>query len=163
MDYLLAKQVAQKQGKYTWKVMSAQKPFINALKKDFQNQQMMLRKKYLQENGYDVSKYTDEQIKKMIPDKNINGVYNHYLRGKHKTGGIQDIVEGMSNGDIHVQWGHGKEYWNRKNREEEYASEAWANILGSYSDEETYEYMKEYFPNAMKMQQTIIQQYLKKL
>lgn len=163
MDYLLANEVNVKEGKYNGKVMSAQRPFINALKKDFENQKMMLRKRYLVEKGYDLSKYTDEQIKKMIPDKNLNGVYNYYLANNNKTAGIQDVVEGISNCEIHVRWGHGKEYWNRRNRDEEYASEAWANILGSYSDEETYELMKEYFPNAMRMQQTIIQQYLKKV
>lgn len=163
MDFLLANEVNIKEGKYRGKVMSAQKPFINALKKDFENQKMMLRKRYLIEKGYDISNKTDDQIKKMLPDNQLNGLYNYYLRDNNKTAGIQDVVEGMSNCAIHVRWGHGKEYWNRSNREEEYASEAWANILGSYSDEETYEYMKEYFPNAMRMQQTIIQQYLKKV
>ena len=36
-------------------------------------------------------------------------------------------------------------------------------MLGSYSDPETYEYMKEYFPNALKMQQTIINKAMKEV
>ena len=163
MDAILGKMYNTAKGNYTGKVLSAQKPFINALKKDFENQKVMLKKKYLKEKGYNVENISDSDINQMIDDKQLNALYNHYLYGVHKTGGIQDIVEGMSNCKISIQWGHGKEYWNRGNREEEYASEAWANILGSYSDDETYEYMKEYFPNAMKMQQTLINKAMKEV
>ena len=157
MDALLGNMYNQSKGVYTGKVLSAQKPYINALKKDFENQKINLRRKYLKEKGYEgVDQMSENELKQRIPDKNLNGLYNYYLSGVHKTSGIQDVVEGMSNCEIHVQWGHGKQYWNRKNREEEYASEAWANMLGSYSDPETYEYMKEYFPNALRMQEKII-------
>ena len=163
MDAILGNMYNMKKGNYNGKVLSAQKPFINALKKDFENQKLMLKKKYLNEKGYNLKELTDEDVHNMIEDKQLNALYNHYLYGVHKTGGIQDIVEGMSNCKISIQWGHGKEYWNRGNREEEYASEAWANILGSYSDKETNEYMKEYFPNAMKMQQTLINKAMKEV
>lgn len=158
MDALLGKMYNDSKGVYNGKVLSAQKPFINALKKDFENQKINLRRKYLKEQGYtkQAEEYTEAQLKQAISDSQLNQLYNFYLSGLHKTSGIQDVVEGMSNCEIHVQWGHGKQYWNRKNREEEYASEAWANMLGSYSDPETYEYMKEYFPNALRMQEKII-------
>ena len=164
MDALLGNMYNQSKGVYTGKVLSAQKPYINALKKDFENQKINLRRKYLKEKGYEgVDQMSENELKQRIPDKNLNGLYNYYLSGVHKTSGIQDVVEGMSNCEIHVQWGHGKQYWNRKNREEEYASEAWANMLGSYSDPETYEYMKEYFPNALRMQEKIIMLALKEV
>lgn len=164
MDYLLAQQVAMREGKGgKVKVLSAKKAFINALKKDYANQQTMIRRKYLKEKGYNIEGYTESQLKNMIPDSELSKLYNYYLANKHKTAGIQDVVEGISNCKIRVQWGHGKEYWNRRNRDEEYASEAWANILGSYSDPETYEYMKEYFPEAMAMQEKIIEECFKKL
>lgn len=165
MDALLGKMYNDSKGVYNGKVLSAQKPFINALKKDFENQKINLRRKYLKEQGYtkQAEEYNEAQLKQAISDSELNRLYNFYLSGVHKTSGIQDVVEGMSNCQIHVQWGHGKQYWNRKNREEEYASEAWANMLGSYSDPETYEYMKEYFPNALKMQQTIINKAMKEV
>jgi len=157
MDALLGKMYNDSKGVYNGKVLSAQRPYINALKRDFQDQKINLRRKYLKERGYEnVDQMSENELKQRIPDKNLNALYNHYLSGVHKTSGIQDVVEGMSNCEIHVQWGHGKQYWNRSNREEEYASEAWANMLGSYSDPETYEYMKEYFPNALRMQEKII-------
>lgn len=165
MDALLGNMYNQSKGVYNGKVLSAQKPFINALKKDFENQKINLRRKYLKEQGYEkqAKEYTEAQLKQAISDSELNRLYNHYLSGVHKTSGIQDIIEGISNCQIHVQWGHGKQYWNRRNREEEYASEAWADMLGSYSDPETYEYMKEYFPNALKMQQTIINKAMKEV
>ena len=164
MDALLGNMYNDSKGVYNGKVLSAQKPYINALKKDFENQKINLRRKYLKEKGYEgVDQMSENELKQRIPDKNLNGLYNYYLSGVHKTSGIQDVVEGMSNCEIHVQWGHGKQYWNRKNREEEYASEAWANMLGSYSDSETYEYMKEYFPNALRMQEKIIMLALKEV
>ena len=106
---------------------------------------------------------TEDELKQHIPDNNLNRLYNYYLRDKHKTSGIQDVIEGISNCEIKVLWGHGKQYWNRGNRELEYASEAWANILGSYSDPETYEFMKEYFPNAIKAQEKIIKTAMNKV
>lgn len=158
MDSILGTKYDIVKGVYNGKkALSAQKPFINALKKDFENQKINLRRKYLKEKGHkNADQMSEDELKQRIPDKNLNDLYNYYLRGKHKTSGIQDVLEGISNCEIHVQWGHGKQYWNRGNREQEYASEAWANILGSYSDPEAYEYMKEYFPNALRMQEKII-------
>lgn len=165
MDALLGTKYELAQGKYMGKrTLSSQKPYINALKKDFEEQKINLRRKYLKEKGEkNADKMTEQELKELIPDKNLNALYNHYLRGKHKTCGIQDVIEGMSNCEISVQWGHGKEYWNRRNREDEYASEAWANMLGSYSDPETYAFMKEYFPNALKMQETLIKRAMKEV
>lgn len=164
MDALLGKMYNQSKGVYNGKVLSAQKPYINALKKDFENQQINLRRKYLKEKGYqNADQMSEQELKQRIPDKELNALYNHYLYGVHKTSGIQDVLEGMSNCQIHVQWGHGKQYWNRSNREQEYASEAWANMLGSYSDPETYQYMKEYFPNALKAQENIIKKAMKEV
>ena len=165
MDALLGTKYELAQGKYMGKrTLSSQKPYINALKKDFEEQKINLRRKYLKEKGEkNADKMSEQELKKAIPDKDLNRLYNYYLRGKHKTCGIQDVIEGMSNCEISVQWGHGKEYWNRRNREDEYASEAWANMLGSYSDPETYAFMKEYFPNALKMQETLIKRAMKEV
>lgn len=163
MDALLGEMYSYAKHTYA-KPLSTQKPFINALKKDFEDQKINLRRKYLKEKGHkNVDQMSEEQLKREIPDKNLNNLYNYYLKPNHKTCGIQDVVEGISNCEISVLWGHGKEYWNRRNREDEYASEAWANILASYSDPETFEYMKEYFPNAMKMQKTLINKAMKEV
>ena len=78
------------------------------------------------------------------------------LVGDHKTKGLQDIIEGLTNTEIRLGWGHGKAYWNRDNRNNEVASEAWANILGSYSDKQTFEYMQEYFPKSIEVLNKLI-------
>ena len=102
-------------------------------------------------------------IHEILPDSELQSIYYDLLARNNKTAGIQDVLEGLTNCKIRVRWGHGKEYWNRNNRNEEVASEAWANFLGSYSDDETNALMKEYFPEAMKEQEKIIKDAVKKI
>ena len=81
-------------------------------------------------------------------------MYERYLIPNNKTSGIQDVVGGISGENL--AWGHDQSYWDRRNRDEEVASELWAHLVGSRSGDETYELMNTYFPTAMKMQDKII-------
>lgn len=165
MDSILARRLndLKKNRQAVWNVkpLSAKKSFIDALYTDLENQRLMVKKKYLLKAGEDLSNYTDEQIHEILPDSELQSIYYDLLARNNKTAGIQDVLEGLTNCKIRIRWGHGKEYWNRNNRNQEVASEAWANFLGSYSDDETNELMKEYFPTAMKEQEKIIKKTLK--
>ena len=167
MDSILARRLndLKKNRQAVWNVkpLSAKKSFIDALYTDLENQRLMIKKKYLLNAGEDLSNYTDEQIHEILPDSELQSIYYDLLARNNKTAGIQDVLEGLTNCKIKIRWGHGKAYWNRNNRNEEVASEAWANFLGSYSDDETNEIMKEYFPTAMKEQEKIIKDTLKKI
>ena len=61
-----------------------------------------------------------------------------------------------------LKYSHSKDYWNRDNREEEVASESWANILGSMCDDETFEYMNKYFPNSVEWVNKTLKEKIKK-
>lgn len=168
MDSILAERLNKLKKNYGtsgWRVkpLSAKKSFINALYKDLENQRLMVKKKYLANAGENLADYTDEMIHEILPDSELQSIYYDLLARNNKTAGIQDVLEGLTNCKIRVRWGHGKEYWNRNNRNEEVASEAWANFLGSYSDDETNALMKEYFPEAMKEQEKIIKDAVKKI
>lgn len=126
--------------------------YINALKEDFKNHPQIMGAIWDKQNPFD--KFTAEELK----DKaTIQHLYNTFLLPNHKTSGIQDVVGGLSNKEYKLTWGHSKQYWNRKDRDLEVASEAWANMLGSYSDEETYQLMMTYFPRAMKEQKAMLE------
>lgn len=165
MDSILARRLnnLKKNRQAVWNVkpLSAKKSFIDALYTDLENQRLMVKKKYLLKAGEDLSNYTDEQIHEILPDSELQSIYYDLLARNNKTAGIQDVLEGLTNCKIKIRWGHGKKYWNRNNRNQEVASEAWANFLGSYSDDETNEIMREYFPTAMQEQEKIIKKTLK--
>ena len=145
------------------KPLSANESFIKALKKDFSNIKKRIDNQYM-----DMFELTKDEYKAKYPttkakNKLYRDVLYDELADNNRTKGIQDMIEGLSNADIRIRWGHGKQYWNRKNRSEEVASEAWANICGSYCDKETLELMQKYFPKATEELNTIIKNRLKEL
>ena len=144
-------------------VLSANESFIKALKKDFSNIKKRIDNQYM-----DMFELTKDEYKAKYPttkakNKLYADVLYDELADNNKTKGIQDMIEGLSNADIRIRWGHGKQYWNRKDRNKEVASEAWANICGSYCDKETLELMQKYFPTATEELNTIIKNRLKEL
>lgn len=69
------------------------------------------------------------------------------------SGGVQDIISGLSKDDIRVYWGHSKEYWTRKGEKDQWkevTSEAFAHLNHAYMDPEVGEVFQEYFPQAYK-------------
>ena len=133
-------------------VISANTEFINALYEDFENSKKRLYKQY--QAKYNLS--NSDMANKFKNNKDYTSLFQVELVGDHKTKGLQDIIEGLTNTEIRLGWGHGKAYWNRDNRNNEVASEAWANILGSYSDKQTFEYMQEYFPKSIEVLNKLI-------
>ena len=145
------------------KPLSSNESFIKALKKDFTNIKKRIDNQYM-----DMFELTKDEYKAKYPtakarNKLYKDVLYDELADNNKTKGIQDVIEGLSNADIRIRWGHGKQYWNRKNRSEEVASEAWANICGAYCDKETLQLMQKYFPKATEELNTIIKNRLKEL
>lgn len=144
-------------------VLSANESFIKALKKDFTNIKKRIDNQYM-----DMFELTKDEYKAKYPttkakNKLYADVLYDELADNNKTKGIQDMIEGLSNADIRIRWGHGKQYWNRKDRNKEVASEAWANICGAYCDKETLQLMQKYFPKATEELNTIIKNRLKEL
>lgn len=129
------------------KILSRNKDFIRAMKHDYDKHFDIMIKKFAEEKGVDPSKYKDTP-------SNRRALYERYLIPNNKTSGIQDVVGGISGENL--AWGHDQSYWDRRNRDEEVASELWAHLVGSRSGDETYELMNTYFPTAMKMQDKII-------
>lgn len=159
MDHLLT---LDANGRSTTR-LSTDSKFQQALIDDYDAIKKKLVKEYQIKN-----KLTDEQIAlKFTGERSYANLFYKDLVEDHKTKGIQDIIEGLSDGACKVKWGHGKKYWNRSGTEQgrmdEIASEAWANICGAYGDKETLEYMNKYFPNAVKRLDQIIKNKLKEL
>ena len=145
------------------KPLSANDAFIKALKKDFAATKKRIDTQYM-----DKFKLTKDDFKFRYPTaRDKNRLYKDILYdelGKdNNTKGIQDTIEGLSNAAIRIRWGHGKQYWNRGNRNEEVASEAWAHMCAAYCDKESLEMMEKYFPTAMDEFNKIIKNRLKEL
>lgn len=143
--------------------LSQDSKFQKALVDDYNEIKKKLFKEY--QTKY---KFKDEDMqRKFATEKSYGSLFYKDLAGDHRTKGIQDVIEGLSNGEIRIKWGHGKKYWNRSGTEQgrmdEVASEAWANICGAYGDKDTLELMNKYFPNAVKELDNIIKKKLKEL
>lgn len=141
--------------------LSYDKEFQQALINDY----VAVKKKLVKEKYPNMS---DEEIARTFTDeKSYAKLFYADLAKDHKTKGIQDVIEGLSNGDCKIQWGHGKRYWNRSGTDEgrmnEIASEAWANICEAHGDKETLEYVNKYFPTATKRLNEIIIKKLKEM
>ena len=143
--------------------LSSNESFIKAIKKDYANIKKRIDKEYMQKHGLTKDEYKAKYPTTKVKNKLYKDVLYNEMADNNKTKGIQDVLEGLSNGDIRIRWGHGKQYWNRKDRNKEVASEAWANILGSYCDKETLQLMQKYFPTATEELNTIIKNRLKEL
>ena len=141
--------------------LSYDKEFQQALINDY----AAIKKKLVKQKYPDMS---DAEIARTFTDeKSYAKLFYSDLAKNHKTKGIQDVIDGLSNSDCRVMWGHGKKYWNRSGTEEgrmnEIASEAWANICEAHGDKETLEYVNKYFPTATKRLNEIIKNKLKEL
>ena len=161
MDDLL--QIDKDGVRHNSKPLSANDAFIKALKKDFTATKKRIEAKYM-----DMFELTKEEFKlrysyATAKDRLYNDMLYDELSEDNNTKGIQDIIEGLSNAAIHIRWGHGKRYWNRNNRNEEVASEAWAHICAAYCNEESLEMMNKYFPTAVEEFNKIIKNRLKEL
>ena len=152
------------------KKISSDKNFIKTLYKDFEN---MKKNIFIEQNKRLINKerntirirrdeYDLDEYIKGLSDKDLYDLFSNQFRGKDKTHGIQDIISGITNSKVSLKYSHSKDYWNRDNREEEVASESWANILGSMCDDETYEYMNKYFPNSVEWVNKTLKEKIKK-
>ena len=74
-------------------------------------------------------------------------------------GPVSDLYGGVTNNEVTGNWGHSKEYWNRRDRKAEVCSEAWADILQSYGQKEQTELMNKYLPGSKKY----VEEYVKNL
>ena len=71
--------------------------------------------------------------------------------------GVQDALEGLKVG--RYKWGHGERYWNRngdEGRDAMVACELFANISSAHYSKGEMDYMKRYFPEAIKVFKKII-------
>ena len=126
--------------------LSTKLSFIRAMQKDYKYQQDMLRQKMVDEYTAKGKRVTLEQIPTDV--NSMHKLYNKYIGKNDMASGIQDIVGALSGKNL--KWGHSQDYWDRNNRTKEAASELWADIAGSYADQESKELMEEYFPNSVK-------------
>ena len=110
----------------------------------------------------DVKKLTNKPLYNIVdrlPQKTFNELFDN-----DKTGGIQDIIDGMTGGKVHVKWGHSAEYWNRKEeslRWTEVTSEAFAEMNETLIDEEKKVLFKKYLPDAYEEFLSIIKNQVK--
>ena len=141
--------------------LSYDKEFQQALINDY----AAIKKKLVKQKYPNMS--DDEIARTFTDEKSYAKLFYNDLAKDHKTKGIQDVIDGLSNSDCRVMWGHGKKYWNRSGTEEgrmnEIASEAWANICEAHGDKETLEYVNRYFPTATKRLNEIIINKLKEM
>ena len=145
------------------KPLSANDDFIKALKKDFTATKKRIDTKYMNMSGLTKEEFKLRYSYATAKNRLYKDMLYDELAKDNNTKGIQDIIEGLSNASIRIRWGHGKRYWNRNNRNEEVASEAWAHICAAYCDKESLEMMEKYFPTAMEEFNKIIKNRLKEL
>lgn len=113
--------------------ISASKEFLSAVEKD--------RKHIL--NNYCKTKIDRDNLKMDL--------YENY---GDCSKGVQDVMGGLK--IERFRWGHSESYWNRQNREEESASELFANISAAFMNEDEMDAMEKYFPNSVKEFKKII-------
>lgn len=73
------------------------------------------------------------------------------------TSGIQDAIGGLSLNTIKGNWMHSTDYWKRGNRMQEVGSELYAHITSAMTDEESFKYMKEFFPRAVAKYEELLE------
>ena len=70
------------------------------------------------------------------------------LSSMRKHSAVSDILEGLSDGNIHGVAGHNIYYWNKDSGA--LTSEAFAHMYEAQFDKTRYKEMQKYFPNALK-------------
>lgn len=89
----------------------------------------------------------------MIKDDSSKGIQDAISAMHCKGIGLKDVKA-----KVRVKWSHSQEYYERTNAKNEAASELFANICGAKADPKAQEYMKKYFPNALKEFERIIKE-----
>lgn len=104
---------------------TALKPHVDDLKRDFPNRSDYIYKKYSE-----------------------NRLYNELHKCSDRIAGVSDIYGGLSDNRAVGAWSHSKSYWKRTNQKAEVCSEAWADILQSYTSKEGLAYIEKYLPGG---------------
>lgn len=127
-------------------VRSADKDFVDAIKKD--NRHRIL---YIAEKAKKAGITSDDYLKK------LGAAWDNETFGK-----VSDIMDASTGGRMYDNrwgWGHGAKYYNRKHAVE---VEVFANMFTGYSKGgNLWETMQEYFPNTSKLFAEIIENEIK--
>lgn len=161
VDDILAKLVGEK-----FVPISANNTFIKSLKDDMGDIKKRVAMDFLKSEDYVMK--AGETIESLFTQANLADLIkceiNELGDNKHKTSGIQDIIGGLGGPEYTdaMHWGHSESYWNRGIRDNEVASEAWANIMSAYCDPISLEQMNKYFPKATQVQKDLLKEYMEK-
>lgn len=80
-----------------------------------------------------------------------------------RIAGVSDIYGGLTGNQVKGYWGHAKSYWERQDVKAEVCSEAWANILQSYTTQEGIEYMEKYLPGGKAYVEKTVEELIEKI
>lgn len=84
----------------------------------------------------------------------IDDFIRRELAADDASGGIQDIISGLSLNKNRIIWGHDTSYWTRHGKDEvwkEVASETMANFNDAWANERSRNYVEKYFPESYKL------------
>lgn len=86
------------------------------------------------------------------------------LRNAHPSGGVQDIISGLSLNENRVYWGHSTDYWTQgKGQKERVIRETMAHFNTAWANPESRAFMKKYFPESYEYIMKEAKAYVKKV
>lgn len=137
--------MTEKHTKDFYKVLKADlknslKPHVDDLKRDFPNR-----------SDYTYKKYSE------------NRLYDELHKCSDGIAGVSDIYGGLTDNRVSGAWGHSKSYWKRTDPKAEVCSEAWADILQSYSSKEALEYISKYLPGGKAYVEKTIEELIEQI
>lgn len=116
------------------------KPHVDDLKRDFPNR-----------SDYTYKKYSE------------NRLYDELHKCSDGIAGVSDIYGGLTDNRVSGAWGHSKSYWKRIDQKAEVCSEAWADILQSYTSKEALEYIEKYLPGGKSYVEKTIEELIEQI
>lgn len=116
------------------------KPHVDDLKRDFPDR-----------SAYTYKKYSE------------NRLYNELHKCSDRIAGVSDIYGGLSDNRAVGAWSHSKAYWKRTDQKAEVCSEAWADILQSYTTQEGLDYMEKYLPGGKTYLEKTIEELIEQI
>lgn len=111
----------------------------------------------------------ENQIQYHINNSNVDRkaarklIKSELCNSTDKIAGTSDIYGGLTGNQVKGYWGHAKSYWTRDDKKAEVCSEAWANILQGYGDDEQSKYLNKYLPGGKAFVEKTVEELIEKV
>lgn len=111
----------------------------------------------------------ENQIQYHINNSNVDRkaarklIKSELCNSTDRIAGTSDIYGGLTGNQVKGYWGHAKSYWTRDDKKAEVCSEAWANILQGYGDDEQSKYLNKYLPGGKAFVEKTVEELIEKV